>query len=437
LSDFYVDDLLTGANDLDLALKIRDEVMAILAKGGFQLRKWASNCQELLQNIPDSASEQSVLTLSKSEHLSTLGLQWHSVNDTLQYQVKQSTPSNTVTKRTILSSVARIFDPLGLLGPVIIVAKILIQKLWLLKLDWDETVPVEIETRWRNYEAQLALLITLRIPRKVIMQSSPHTVEMHGFCDASMDAYGAVVYIRTTGSDGHKEVRLLCAKSRVAPAKAVTLPRLELCAAHLLAQLTHRILQTLRIKFDIYYWTDSMITLGWIQADAKRWNTFVANRVGQVQELTDASSWRHVNSKENPADAISRGISPSQLIQSDLWWNGPQWLKCGIADWKAESALVSIPENLPEAHKGTLIAINRSQEWSIFYTMSSATRLIRSMAYALRFIENARRVKQERQIGPLTAQELCRATTQLENRSKIRVLTRNKGITEGRFSAPQ
>ncbi|KMQ87772.1 hypothetical protein RF55_12859 [Lasius niger] len=414
LSDFYVDDLLTGTNDLARAIMLRDEVIATLAKGGFKLRKWASNCAELLQNLPDSVSSEPILTLDKSEHLSTLGLQWHSVNDTLQYEVKQLTLSSTVTKRAILSSVARIFDPLGLLGPVIITAKILIQKLWLLKVDWDETVPLEIQTKWRTYEAQLGLLNTLRINRKVIAHSSPYTIEMHGFCDASIEAYGAVVYIRTTSVDGHTEVRLLCAKSRVAPAKTVTLPRLELCAAHLLAQLTHRISQSLGVKFDgIYHWSDSMITLGWIRADAKRWNTFVSNRVGQIQELTDASSWKHVNTKENPADAISRGITPSQLTQSSLWWNGPQWLNDETVIWDADSSIAPILEDLPEARKSALIATNNCQEWSIFYAISSANRLIRTMAYILRFAGNTRKAKQERRIDSLTAQELNQATIRL------------------------
>ncbi|XP_070172242.1 uncharacterized protein [Polyergus mexicanus] len=313
LSDFYVDDLLTGANDLGRAIAIRDEVITALAKGGFKLRKWSLNSKKL---FPDSVSSEPILTLDK---------------------MKKLTLSNTVTKRAILSSIAPIFDPLGLLEPVIITAKILIQKLWLLKIDWDETVPLEIETKWRAYENQLSLLNTLRIPKKIIAHSPPYTIEIHGFCDASMDVYGVMVYIRKISFDGHRETRLLCAKSRVAPTKSVTLARLELCAAHLLAQLIHRISQALGIEFDgIHHWSDSMIALAWIRTNTKRWSIFVSNRVGQIQELTDISSWKH----------------------------------------ETTSTVTPILEDLPEARKSTLMTTNTCQEWNVFYTISSMTRLI-------------------------------------------------------------
>lgn len=160
----------------------------------------------------------------------------------------------------------------------------------------------------------------MKIPRRVVASSQTNVIELHGFCDASLDAYGAAIYIKSINHKGHGEARLLCARSRVAPVKTITLPRMELCAAHMLALLTHKVSQALNINFDgIYYWTDSMIVLGWIKSDAKRWSIYVSNRVGQIQELTHPSSWRHTNTKENPADLISRGMPPSQLIQSTLW----------------------------------------------------------------------------------------------------------------------
>lgn len=138
---------------------------------------------------------------------------WHSVNDTLQYVIKHQAPIKVITKRTVLASIAQIYDPLGLLGPVIVTAKILIQRLWQLKISWDETVPIDIHTRWRAYETQLSTLNGLKIPRKVIDIAPPHSIEMHGFCDASINAYGACVYIRTSFKGRHT-TQLLCAKSR-------------------------------------------------------------------------------------------------------------------------------------------------------------------------------------------------------------------------------
>ncbi|CAL1671962.1 unnamed protein product [Lasius platythorax] len=319
LSDFYVDDLLTGDNNLDKAIKTRDEIIAALSKGGFKLRKWISNSSKLLQGLRSSETSESVLVLNKGEQHKTLGLHWHASLDLLQYDVTRTTSARSVTKISILANIARIFYPLGLLGPIIVTGRILLQRLWILKLDWDETVPLEIETRWRTYEAQLSLLNTLKILRRVVASSQTNVIELHGFCDASLDAYGAAIYIKSIDHKGHGEARLLCARSRVAPVKTITLPRMEFCAAHMLALLTHKVSQALNIKFDgIYHWTDSMIVLGWIKSDAKRWSIYVSNRVGQIQELTHPSSWRHTNTKENPADLTSRGMPPSQLIQSTL-----------------------------------------------------------------------------------------------------------------------
>ncbi|XP_012228825.2 uncharacterized protein [Linepithema humile] len=413
LSDFYVDDLVTGSNCIQQANIIRDEVITILLEAGFNLQKWASNVPALLPSLSTSSSSDSIVILDKDESVSTLGLQWHSVNDVLQYDVKHRTPAEIITKRTILSSISRIFDPLGLLGPVTVTAKIFMQHLWQLKIGWDETVPLDVQTRWRAYESQLCALNGLKIPRKVIEEAHSLSLELHGFCDASMEAYGACVYVRTSYKNFHR-AHLLCAKSRVAPARSVTLPRLELCAAQLLAQLMQRIRKAIPTKFDgIYYWSDSTITLGWIQTNSKRWSVFVANRVGQIQELSDSTSWNHVKTTENPANIISRGISPTQLLQAQLWWKGPPWLSLDRNKWEIESTEVSSHENLPEARKTALIAKNFTKEWSIFYTISSMRRLQRITAYILRFIDNSRKPRENRNAGSLTAKKMKRATLRL------------------------
>ncbi|XP_036148475.1 uncharacterized protein LOC118647530 [Monomorium pharaonis] len=225
------------------------------------------------------------------------------------------------------------------------------------------------------------------IPRKVVGSALPSSIELHGFCDASTEAYGACVYIKTSALD-HHEVYLLCAKSRVAPAKSTTLPRLELCAAHLLAQLTKRIRDIIPVKIDkTYYWSDSMIALAWIRSDSRRWSVFVSNRVGQIQESTDPHSWNH-------------------LIQSQLWWNGPAWLTVDRNHWEVESTTSLSVKDLPEIRKTALITTKPLEEWSIFYTISSLQRLRRVAAYILRFIDNMRTSKENRNAGSLTATEL-------------------------------
>lgn len=144
-----------------------------------------------------------------------------------------------LTKRNILSRIALIFDPLGFLGPIVVVGKLIMQELWLLRIDWDESVPMNLDTKWRDYERQLGCLNDLEIPRKIVVDDAKLT-ELHGFADASQQAYGACVYLRTSSNISEFKVHLIAAKSRVSPIKVLSIPRLELCGALLLAQLVDK-----------------------------------------------------------------------------------------------------------------------------------------------------------------------------------------------------
>lgn len=166
----------------------------------------------------------------------------------------------------------------------------------------------------------------LTIPRYT-MGEEVFNIQIHGFLDASGRAYGACVYIRTTSSQDQITTRLLCSKSRVAPLKSIALPRLELCGALLLAQLTSKVLKSLRIPIrQIYYWTDSVIVLHWVKATDKTWNTFVAHGIGEIQRLSQPNNWYHVSTETNPADHVSRGVLPSKLSNSIFWWSGPPFI---------------------------------------------------------------------------------------------------------------
>lgn len=227
LRDFYVDDLITGANTRAKALQIRDETSKLLLKGGFTLCKWASNDKELLEDIYNSSSTNSIRSLDKECIFKTLGIQWNPINDVFQYKISvDQSHTQRVTKRTILSHTSQIFDPLGLLGPYVVLAKMLMQKLWALRLDWDESLPIELHTEWSLYKSQFGQLNEIRIHRKVLGAPRTDLVEVHGFSDASQKAYGACVYMRVIDHEGVHHSRLLCSKSRVAPLKATSLPRL-------------------------------------------------------------------------------------------------------------------------------------------------------------------------------------------------------------------
>ena len=216
------------------------------------------------------------------------------------------------TKRSITSIIAQIFDPLGLAGPAIVAAKVILQRLWSLRLDWDESLPQELHTIWERVYNNLVNINKVDIDRYVISPNAS-SVEFHGFCDASEVAYGACIYCRSTNKDGTHTVRLLCAKSKVAPLKKLSLPRLELSGALLLAQLSNKVITACNLSIkNWYFWTDSTIALAWIRAPSHTWKTFVANRVTEIQELSN-DNWNHVGSSMNPADLISRGLNGAAM----------------------------------------------------------------------------------------------------------------------------
>lgn len=399
---FYMDDLLTGAETLDELFQIKCDVSKVLEKGGFNLRKWQSNDPSTV-----FLDKNTNLTFGKDVSQSTLGIIWNPQSDVIKYTVRGFDNERPVTKRAILSIASQIFDPLGLLAPVVVVAKVIMQQLWQLKVSWDESIPMNLQTHWKHFGNHLHRLNELEIPRHAI-SSFNCPVELHGFADASQKAYGACIYLRSVHPDGHIFVKLLCAKSKVAPIKnTTTLPRLELCACLLLANLSYKIQSSLDLKIEKYfYYSDSTIALAWIKSEPQRWKTFVNNRVAQIQRKTDSCNWYHVRSAENPADLISRGVDPRTIIESTLWWNGPSWLLMFQSEWPTESSSdcdIEIPESRP---KISLVA--GLEHFDIFSRYSSYHKLSRVIAYCLRFYTNLR-LKQSNQPlgeGVLTLEEL-------------------------------
>ncbi|XP_023289527.1 uncharacterized protein LOC111674257 [Orussus abietinus] len=401
LKDFYVDDLLTSTDSVEHARELRAQLTSILDSAGFELRKWAANDPRIL--IQD-ANAPSSKPLQSDKDPKTLGLLWTSDTDMLRFSVQLSL-QRPVTKRTILSEISKIFDPLGLIGPATVQVKLLLQRLWQLQVKWDESLPQDIHTSWMEFQRQLEDLNDLSIHRRILCDQ-PISTELHGFCDASERAYGACIYVRTTDAHGRHFVRLLCAKSRVAPLKTVSLPRLELCGALLLAQLSHKVSTALNIKWDgEFYWCDSTITLAWIKSSCTRWKTFVANRTAEIQELTN-QNWNHVVSAENPADIISRGIGVKDLLTSELWWYGPTWLKEDSNNWPLDAARICDNEDPPEQRQASTVLVTAAKiSHPIFEKYSSFFKLIRIVAYLLRFKNNATVAAQDKKLGHLESSE--------------------------------
>lgn len=307
--DFYMDDLLTGANTVHELKQLKEDITNLLLKGGFELHKWNTNIPNLFDNIQTTNKS---VDIDKEPESKLLGILWNPYKDTFHYKTNTIWSDGHVTKRAMLFQVCKLFDPLGLVGPVVTLAKILVQNLWARRVQWDESVPMDIYKAWHQIRTQLKVLNTLEIPRLIMLESSNLQVQVHGFCHASEKAYGACIYLRGKDHQGNTIVALIYSKSRVAPLKTLSLPRLELCGAILLINLMNRVLTSLNVTVhQKYYWTDSKIVLAWIDAPARKWHVFVANRVNEIHSSSSPSEWQHVASKENPADLISRGLLPS------------------------------------------------------------------------------------------------------------------------------
>ncbi|XP_076384449.1 uncharacterized protein LOC143263129 [Megalopta genalis] len=399
--DFYVDDLITGTPTIQEAISLRKELTSLLNTAGLHIRQWASNDKRLLEDLSDENINQQ-LHLGESSIVKTLGIVWNSADDSITYTVRPILHTPRASKRFISSEIAKIYDPLGLLGPVIITAKLIFQELWTLRIDWDESLPMAIHNKWSQYYSQLPLLNQARFRRKTIIQSASN-IELHGFCDASERAYGACVYIRSQNNHGETIVELLVAKSRVAPLKSKSIPRLELCGSVLLASLMTTVKKALDLQIEhTVYWTDSTIVLHWLRSSPHTLKTFVANRVSEIQSTTTITDWRHVSSTDNPADLLSRGQTIKDFLQSSVWQNGPSWLQQEHSHWPTWETVLHI--NDPERKIAICMAtIPVTKDAKILERYSSWTKLVRVIALCRRW-RPGRIIK-----GSLTVSELSQS----------------------------
>ncbi|XP_039439114.1 uncharacterized protein LOC120420194 [Culex pipiens pallens] len=373
--DTYMDDVITGAEDVQSAIELRKQLDEMMLRGGFKLRKWASNRQEVLAGIAEEnlAISMEEINLDTDPGVKTLGLTWMPKTDTLKFQfnIPDLDKVPELTKRFILSTIALLFDPLGLLGPVIVTAKIFMQSLWTLlnpngeRLDWDEAVPEMVGEVWRRFHSQLALLNELRITRCVICPEV-FKMELHFFSDASEKAFGSGAYLKSEDPKGRIFVNLLTSKTKVAPLKSQAMPRLELRGGVLSAELYVQILQSLKIKIPTFFWVDAM--------------------VAKIQTLTEGCVWGHVPGVENPADFLSRGVMPADLIDLVPFWK-PGWVKKTNEQRQPQPKIVTT-EEAEEERRNTAasVAAATTAEFNVWFIshFSSYPDLVRRTAYWLR-----------------------------------------------------
>ena len=405
--NLYVDNIISGCQSEEGVLHYYTESRAIMSDAKFNLRSWASNSSKLQKQA------QSDGTLDSDTTVNLLGLKWNTCTDTLsliQRQIKHDATS-PVTKRSTLQASSKLYDPLGWLSPITVRAKLLIQELWRKQVSWDEPLNDDFNSKWCQIATDIEEAAKTVMTRRYSVMSMDQCVYLHVFADASMKAYGAVAYLQNA-----ERVDFIMAKSRVSPLKDTTLPRLELRAAVTAAHLAKFIVSALQFQLSdirVRLWSDSRIALHWIFS-TKQLKPFVANRVEEICSLFPTSVWGYCHTTDNAADLLTRGITPTQLQLSSLWFRGPAWLTSEpewpkwspasilhvTTDEKVESTnpvTEKTTANNPGVHQ--CININR---------YSKLTKLYRVTAYVLRFINNSKGTS-AKLTRPLTAVELNHA----------------------------
>ena len=345
--DFYVDDGLSSQPNEEKATNLVREAVQVCAQGSLRLHKFTSNSPKVLQSIPESERAEPMpvfdLNFDSVPMERVLGMQWRAEHDTLHFSF--SPLDRPFTRRGILAVVASLYDPLGLIAPFTLTGKQILQKTCNKGMGWDEPVSDEIQVQWKAWLADLQNLSQLSIPRCYFPKNfgTLTNVQLHHFADASFQGYGMCSYIRAENETGQIHCSLVTAKSRVAPRKVMSVPRLELTAALVAAEVGTTIKQKLKIDIDReFFWTDSQVVLGYINNDARKFHVFVANRVQKIKDLTQPCQWHHVKTIANPADHVSRGLRASNIPHTS-WFTGPEFL------WKNFTLPThSVPNLIPE-----------------------------------------------------------------------------------------
>lgn len=386
LNAFYVDDLLVSCYTVEEAKNLFYEGRDIMSRAQFNLRKWNSNNLEVrkyfgIENQYDQDAIQKIL-----------GVNWFIMQDDIGVDLERIIETITKlkpTKRSVMSAMARIYDPLGILSPFTMRLKVLLQKIWKAKNDWDSILNDDLKNEFETWQTEFELLKDFKIPRS-LCETDNCWKEIHIFADASPKAYGVVAYLRTT-NDELITNKFICSKNKISPItktgnEELSLPKLELTAALVAARLKDFLLRNIDIKIDkVYLWSDSMITLNWISGCGNRIKPYVTARVKEILKLTNIYDWFHCDGKHNPADLITRGVTAKSFIKNELWLNGPTWLLDRHFKPLSNENMSNILTTF-SISEGT--ANNNSQQFEMLTKYSSVKKLLRVTAYVMRFYKN-------------------------------------------------
>ena len=313
----------------------------------------------------------------------TLGIWWDLPGDAFCYVAESVMATTGVTRRMMLSQVSQMYDPLGLISPVIQRGRLLFQEATRMGLLWDDPIPEGLQQNWVSWLESLSGIEHFRFPRCLVPGQFPDgPIEIHHFCDASLNGFGACSYIRIVDHHGEIQINLILGKGRLAPIKQVTVPKLELCAAVEAVKLDCIVRHYLDIQIvSSTFWTDSQIVLSYIRSQNRRFKIYAANMVAMIRRSSSLDQRRHVSGDQNPADVVSRGCAVSDF--PDIWLNGPAFLRMFKCDWYEPPA---IPMSMPSQvtlfvqtyvqQKGpTLLLIPWNPWYSITYAITNWRKL--------------------------------------------------------------
>ncbi len=317
-----IDDVLDSADTLEEATADLQDVASILASANMTISKLHASHPDILSSFPEDQVARGVIDMSRIcqkeaelVNLKTLGIRYQAGEDRFGFEMAVEVPA-AWTRREVLKIFPRLYDPLGLVLPFTMVARIYFSKINKLTDTWDERF--EPHQEWITWLEELADLQTLFFPR-CVKQELALDAQLHIFADASAEAYAAAAYLRSVDSKGAVSVRLVMAGGHVAPSKTQTIPRLELLAAVLSVKIRKYVVQHLKIVISrVYHWTDSLTVLYWINNDSTRFQAFVANNLNKIRRATDIEEWKWVPTDLNPADLPSRGVGLRRLLEDNL-----------------------------------------------------------------------------------------------------------------------
>jgi hypothetical protein len=324
--NFYVDDGLISVPSVEEAIDLVSKTRKLCANRGLHLHKFASNSQKVLDSIPSQELSDDLQKWQLDSVERALGIEWVIKDDCLRFKV--AIKDRPPTRRGMLSMVHSLYDPLGLVSPITLIGRKILQEACKSGSDWDDPLPNALVQKWETFQTSVRNLERLMIPLcyKPDYFGKVVSTELHHFSDASIDGYGQCSYIRLLNDVGNVHCSLVFSKAKVTPLKQLTIPRLELNAAVLSTRVGKMLEENLQLADAKHsYYTDSRVVLGYISNDTKRFHTFVANRIQEIRDVSEPSQWFYVNTRENTADIASRGATAEQLMASE-WFSGPRFL---------------------------------------------------------------------------------------------------------------